>query len=212
MATNTLKRFREEALKLGDIEMKKRLGEPLRVIQAVAVVVVELASETPPDSIDKRLKELLDEMRAAAEELRGGTEKHIAAVLTLAEMATRVWESSWEAAFVDPTLDRAKEAEILRWVLDDAGRKLREALRWIRAHAGLFEQPLARLDQLEARAAEFPLWARECLARWEMLSRPAPPLDPARIAGVQAAYSRGEHEEIKDVLTRVQSGGPWVKE
>ena len=35
------------------------------------------------------------------------------------------------------------------------------------------------------RAAEFPLFIRECRARWAMLDEPIPPLDPERVARAQ---------------------------
>src|SRR5262245_30496760 len=213
MATDTLKRFREEVLRLGSAARKRRQGELLEAIRADAVAVIALASETAAGSAkEKRLEQLLEEIRAAAEELRAATEAHIAAVLGLAEKAARVWWTMWEAALRVPSLDRATEAERLRLVLEETEQTLREALSQAQEHAQLFERPLARLDELEARAAEFPLWARECLARWEMLDRPAPPLDPERVARAQSAYERGEHEDLDDVLSRVEAGGPWVEE
>ncbi|HBI41450.1 MAG TPA: hypothetical protein DDY78_01160 [Planctomycetales bacterium] len=156
--------------------------------------------------------DLLEQIRILAEEFKIATESHIAAVLALADQAARIWEAMWETALRNPDKDRATEAEVLRWVLDDAAQVLLEALRNVREEAPLFERPLARLDELEARAAEFPLWARERLARWEMLGLPAPILDPERIARAQAAYARGDHEELTDVLSRVQAGGSWVRE
>jgi hypothetical protein len=151
-------------------------------------------------------------MQAAAEELRTAIESEIDTVMPLADEAVRIWEAQWEAALGNPALDRSKETETLRGVLAEAEQALREALRGAEEHAHMFERPLARLDDLKERAAEFSLWARECLARWEMLAQPAPTLDYERIARAQAAYARGEHEDLDDVLSRVQAGGPWVKE
>jgi hypothetical protein len=213
MPTDTLKRFREEALKLGGTERTKRRGELLGKIREDAVAVIALASETAIALEKKKsLEQLLEEIRAAAEGMRAETEATITGALALADTAAGVWEEMWEAALGDPAMSRTKETEILRWVLEDAGRLLREGLLWAQRLAHLVARPLARLDELESRAAEFPLWARECLARWKMLGRPAPPLDPERIARAQAAYARGEHEAVDDVLSRVQAGGPWVKE
>lgn len=213
MATDTLKRFREQALRLGGDDRKNRRRELLEKIRIDAVAVIALASETViVSTTTKRLEQLLDEIRDAAEEVRAKTEASIASVLALADEAARIWDEMWEAALGNPAVDRGKEPEILPWVLQDAEQALREALRWAQEHAHLFKRPLARLAELEARAADFPLWARECLARWEMLDRPAPPLDPERIARAQAAYARGEHEDVDDVLSRVQAGGPWVKD
>jgi len=51
---------------------------------------------------------------------------------------------------------------------------------------------VARLAQFEEQSKAFPLWVRECTARWEMLGRPHKPLKPERIAESQAAYKQGE--------------------
>jgi hypothetical protein len=96
-------------------------------------------------------------------------------------------------------------------VLGDAEQALRVALSRAEEDSPMFQRPPARLDELRARAEEFPLWARECLARWGMLDRPAPTLDSERVARAQVAYARGDHEDMDDVLSRVQAGGPWVK-
>ena len=40
---------------------------------------------------------------------------------------------------------------------------------------------------------------------WEMLNRPAPPLDAEWIAQAQAAYGRGEHEDVDEVLVSLIS-------
>ncbi len=213
MPSDTLQSFREQKQKLDGAERMKRQGELLEEMRADAVAVIALASKIRIVSErKKRLEQLLEEMRAAAEELRAAIEAEIATVIALADEAARIWEPAWDAAVGDPARDRANEGEILRGVLGDAEQALRGALRGAQEHAHMFERPLARLDELEARAAEFPLWARECLARWEMLDRPVPPLDPERVARAQAAYERGEHEEMDDVLSRVQAGGPWLKE
>ena len=45
-----------------------------------------------------------------------------------------------------------------------------------------------------------------------MLDRPHKPLNRERIAKSQAAYERGEGEPVSDVITRLEQGGPLVKE
>ncbi len=155
---------------------------------------------------NKRLDRQLEERRSAAEELRAKTESSIAGVLALTDEAVRIWKAMWEAALAGLTTDRPKETEMLRWALENAGRRLDEVLGWARQDADRFERPLAGFHELEARAAEFSLWARECLARWQMLDQPAPTLDRDRVARAQAAYARGEHEDLREVLSRVQAG------
>jgi hypothetical protein len=213
MTVDIVERFREKASLLGGAQRKKRLGELREEIRTDAVALIALASEILIVSEKrKRLERLLDELRVAVEELRGATESEIALVLELTDEAARAWEAIWAAALADPSADRTNETKLLRRLLEDTGLYLQETLRRSQEDAGRFERPLARLDELEARTADFPLWSRECLARWEMLDKPAPPLDPERIARAQAARARGECEDLDDLLSRVEAGGPWVEE
>ena len=84
--------------------------------------------------------------------------------VALADHAARIWETRWEAALREPAKDRATQAEMLRWVLEDAGQVLLQVLRQAQEFAPLFKRPLARLDELKVRAEELPIWARGCLA------------------------------------------------
>jgi hypothetical protein len=211
MPTDTLQRFREETRRLRSAKAKPR-GDLLDQIQADALAFASASKSYVISKGKNRLEQMLEQIRTAAEEVRVATERHIAGALALADEAARIWEARWEDALRDPDKDRATEAEMLQWVLEDAGQVLLEALRDAQEFAPMLERPLARLDELEARTAEFPLWTRERMARWEMLGLPAPTLDPKRIARAQAAYARGDHEELADVLSRVQAGGSWVQE
>ncbi|HBI43995.1 MAG TPA: hypothetical protein DDY78_14265 [Planctomycetales bacterium] len=211
MATDALQRFREETRRLRSAEAKPQ-GDLLDQIQAGALAFASASKSYVISKGKKRLEQLLEQIRTAAEEFRVATERHIAGVLALADEAARIWEARWEAALRDHDKDRATEAEMLQWVLEDAGQALQEALRDAREYAPMFDRPLTRIDELEVKAAEFPLWARERLARWEILGLPALTLDPERIARAQTAYARGDHEELADVLSRVQAGGSWVRE
>jgi hypothetical protein len=211
MPTDALQRFREETRRLRNAEAKPR-GDLLDQVQADALAFASASKSYVISKGRKRLEQLLEQIRTAAEEFRAASERHIAGALALADEATRIWETRWESALRNPEKDRGTEAEMLQWVLEDGGQVLLEALRGAQEYAPMFERPLARIDELEAKAAEFPLWARERLARWEMLGLPAPPLDPERIARAQAAYARGDHEELADVLSRVHTGGSWMRE
>jgi hypothetical protein len=219
MSTDTLKRFQDEALRVGDPGRKNRLYELLGKIRRDAMAVIGLASMMPSRALPlkgtgepRNLEQLLQDIRAAAEELRPESEAQIAAVLKLADEAARASDAMWQAALSDLAKDRAKDTQMLRWMLRDAENALHAGLRLSEELASLFAPPLARLDELEKRTNEFPVLARECLARWEMLDRPAPPLDHERIAAAKAAYARGDHEDVGEILSRIQAGGPWVKE
>ena len=50
------------------------------------------------------------------------------------------------------------------------------------------------------------------MALWEVLGRPRKPLDREAIAGAQAAFARGECEDVSDIITRLKKGGPLVQE
>ena len=81
-----------------------------------------------------------------------------------------------------------------------------------RAYADLSGDEVARLAQFEEQSKAFPLWVKECIARWEMLGRPRRPLNRQRIAESQAAYQRGEGEPVSETIARLEQGGPLVKE
>jgi hypothetical protein len=213
MPTDTLTHFREEARRLPDPEGRKRRHELLENIRTDAVALIALASEISiPSENRKPLEQLVKDVQDASEKLRASAEQQIVAALDHAESVVRLWETTWEAALQHPTLDLTEQARNLKGAFENANESLQETLLLTREDNVLFERPLARLDELEARVAEFPLWVRECLARWEMRGRSAPPLDRERIARAQSAYARGEHEGVDEVLSRVEAGGPWVKE
>ena len=185
MPTDTLERFREKKRQLGGAAVSER---------------------------KKRLEQLQEDLRAATEELRNALETDIANALALADAAAGVWEAAWKAAVGVGAVNRGAEGQTLRGVLEDSGEAIGEAPRRAHGQAHWFDPPLARLDELDARVHDFPSWARECLARWDLLGRRAAALDPERVARARAAYARGEHEALDDVLSRVEAGGPWVKE
>ena len=209
MAAEVLNRFRERTLKLRGVETKKRQGEFLEKIRADAVAVIGLASDLPPRT-DKaeRLERLLDKLRIASEGLRAAYEAEIAAALAMADETVSLWEAFWAEALEKPAAVLARELGAVQVELESRLRDFQESLSEIKAEAHIFERPPARLEELEARTAEFPLWARECLARLEMLGWPAPTLDPERIARTQADYAQGDHEALADVLSRVEAEIP----
>jgi hypothetical protein len=211
--SDTLTRFRQQAERLVAPERSKRRAELLERMRRDALAVIGLSSEiTTRSEPEQSLGQLLEKLGAEAEEYRHVSEEQIDLALALAENATELWEKRWEEALRNPGADRGEITKQLRGVLTDAEQELTKELGNLQEDARRLGQPLARLDELQDRVAEFPLWVRECLARWEMLDEPAPPLDRERVARAQAAYARGEHEALGDVLSRVQGGGPWVKE
>ena len=64
MSVDTLRRFRESKMKLGEAEGMKRQGELLEEMRADATAVIALASKTLIGTErTKNLEELLDEMQ-----------------------------------------------------------------------------------------------------------------------------------------------------
>jgi hypothetical protein len=211
--SDTLERFRQAKEQLRAPERSKHRAELLKRMRLGAVTLVGLSSEIPaPGEPEQSMAQLLAELSAKAEQLKRAAEENIAMTLAMADNAAELWEATWQSALRNPGEDRAAHTMVLRWVLEETEEELREWLRVIQEDAGRIGRPLARLEELQAKAAEFHLWAQECLARWEMLDEPAPDLDPERVARAQAAYARGEYESLDDVLSRVEEGGPWVKE
>jgi hypothetical protein len=153
-----------------------------------------------------RLGELRTRARTATAELRSGVEEQIACALALADETTRLWWQAWEAALVHPAERTSEKGATLAKGLESARQALEETLREAQEDARGFDQPLARLDELQQKAAEFSLWIRECLARWEMLGEAAPPLDAERIARARVGHARGEGENLDGVLSRVEAG------
>jgi chromosome segregation ATPase len=213
MPTDTLSHFREEARRLRGPESKKRRRELLENIRTDAVAMIALASDISiPSENRKPLEQLVKDVQSTAEELRASAEHLIVAALDHADSVVRLWEEIWEAALQRSTLDLTEEVQNLKGAFENANESLQETLLLTKEDNIRFERPLARLDELEARVADFPLWVRECVARWEMLGKPVPPLDRDRVARAQSAYARGEHEALDEVLSRVEAGGLWVKE
>ena len=106
---------------------------------------------------------------------------------------------------------REREAKIFS-LLERGSRIIRRGAEIARAYADLSGHEVARLAQFEEQSKAFPLWVKECMARWEMLGRSRRPLNRERIAESQAAYDRGEGEAVADVVARLEQGGPLVKE
>lgn len=124
----------------------------------------------------------------------------------------RLWDYHWTKALAGKILDRGEQVPKLWSLLSRGGMSLIRGATVARAIADSSGREVARLSQFEEQATTFPLWIKECMARWEMLERPAPTLDPDRLARARAAYARGDHEDVNDVLSRVEAGGFWAKE
>lgn len=128
------------------------------------------------------------------------------------QSSLRLWEYHWTRALAGKGSDRQEQGEKLFSLLERGGRLLRRGAALARAYADLSGHAVARLAQFEEQSQAFPLWVKECSARWEMLGRPRKPLRPEQIAESQAAYARGEGEPVSEVITRLEQGGPLVKE
>jgi hypothetical protein len=128
------------------------------------------------------------------------------------QSSLRLWEHHWTRALAGKIPDREEHGAKLLSLLERGSRIIRRGAEIARAYADRSGSEVARLAQFEEQSKAFPLWVKECRARWEMLGRPRKPLDHERLAESQAAYERGEGEPLSDVIARLEQGGPLVKE
>jgi hypothetical protein len=164
------------------------------------------------------LEALMDSHEACA--LSGRGEDDAAAVadffvdegIGVRQSSLRFWDHHWMRALAGKIPDHGEFGEKLRSLLERGGRIIGRSAALARAYADLSGREIARLAQFEEQSKAFPLWIKECLARWEMLGRPHKSLRRERIAESQAAYERGEGEPVSDVITRLEQGGPLVKD
>jgi hypothetical protein len=164
------------------------------------------------------LEELLASYEAAA--AAGGGADEAAAIadffvdegIGVRQSSQRLWEHHWARALAGKIPDRNERGSKLRALLERGGRIIRRGAEIARAYADASGREVARLSQFEEQSREFPLWVKECMARWEMLGRPRKPLRPEQIAQAQAAYQRGEGEPVAEVIARLEQGGPLVRE
>jgi hypothetical protein len=123
----------------------------------------------------------------------------------------RLWDYYWAQALAGKIPDRKERGTKLLSLLERGARVIRRGAALARVYAGLSGQEVARLAQFEEQSEAFPLWVKECTARWEMLDRPRKPLQHDRIAESKAAYERGAGEPVSEVIARLEQGGPLVK-
>ncbi len=123
-----------------------------------------------------------------------------------------LWDYHWARALAGKIPNRREHGAKLRSLLDRGAQILGRFAAVARDFASRSGHEVARLSQFEEQAKAFPLWVEECLARWEMLDCPRQPLNRERIARSQAAYERGECEDVADVIARLEQGGPFMKE
>jgi hypothetical protein len=124
----------------------------------------------------------------------------------------RLWDYHWIMAVAGEIKDRQEHRQNLRALLERGGQALARVAAKARGYADQSGREVARLSQLEEQAAAFPIWILECMARLELLDQPPKPLDREMIARAQEAFRSGACEDVGDILARVRSGGPLVKE
>jgi hypothetical protein len=163
------------------------------------------------------LEALIDSYETAA--VTGGADEAAAIAdffvdegIGVRQSSLRLWDHHWTRALAGKIPDRRESGEKLQTLLERGGRIIRRGAALARAYADLSGHEVARLAQFEEQSKAFPLWVKECMARWEMLDRPRKPLNRERIAEAQAAYQRGEGEFVSDVVARLERGGPLVEE
>jgi hypothetical protein len=164
------------------------------------------------------LEALIDSYETAS--ATGGGEDEAAAIadffvdegIGVRQSSLRLWNHHWTRALASSTPELRERGEKLFSLLERGERFIQRGAAIARTYADLSGHEVARLAQFEDQSKTFPLWMKECMARWEMLARPHKPLKRERIAESQAAYERGEGETVADVIARLEQGGPFVKE
>jgi hypothetical protein len=128
------------------------------------------------------------------------------------QSSLRLWDHYWTRALAGKIPDRQERGEKLLSLLERGGRIISNHAAVARAYADTSGHEVARLAQFEEQSKAFPLWVKECRARWAMLGRPREPLNREGIAKSQAAYERDEGEPVSEVIARLEQGGPLGKE
>src|ERR1700733_7227174 len=93
------------------------------------------------------------------------------------QSSLRLWDYHWTRALAGKIADRQEHGAKLRVLLERGGHILRRAATLARNYAELSGHEVARLVQFEEQSRAFPLWVKECSARWKMLGRPRKPLN-----------------------------------
>ncbi len=141
------------------------------------------------------LEALVDSYETAT--TTGGGEDEAAAIadffvdegIGVRQSSLRLWAYHWTRALAGKIPDRREHGAKLLSLLERGGRIICRGAAMARAYADLSGHEVARLAQVEEHSKTFPLWVKECSARWEMLDRPHKSLNRERIAESQAAYA-----------------------
>ncbi len=128
------------------------------------------------------------------------------------QSSLRLWDYHWTRALAGKAPDWRDHGEKLLSLLERGGRIICRGALVARAYADMSGQEVARLTQFEEQSKVFPVWVKECAARWKMLSQPRKPLSRDRVAESRAAYDRGEGEPVSETIARLEHGGQLVKE
>ena len=132
------------------------------------------------------LEALIDSYETAT--AAGGGEDDAAAIadffvdegIGVRQSSLRLWDHHWSRALAgENTGPAGTRGEKLLSLLERGGRIIRRGAALARAYADMSGHEIARLAQFEEQSKTFPLWVKECMARWEMLGRPRKPLQRA---------------------------------
>ncbi len=149
----------------------------------------------PTEMLDRLQEEKLHGLEALndsyeSETSMGGGNDEAAAIadffvdegIGVRQSSLRLWDHHWTMALAGVLSDQRESGAKLRSLLERGGRLLWRGAHIARAYADMSGQEVARLVPFEEQCAAFPLWVKECMARWEMLYRPRKPLHHERIA------------------------------
>jgi hypothetical protein len=132
--------------------------------------------------------------------------------VTTKEDVRRLWAWAWELAAEGGVRDFRQTGEQLRAISEKVITAMRELIDLVREREQLTGRSVRALADLERAVQETRRWVDEALASWPWPDRPWPKLDADDLRKAREQFARGECEDPADVLARLGSGGPLIKE
>jgi hypothetical protein len=157
------------------------------------------------------VEEAVGELERAEAPAPDDVEDLLEDVLVLASAAGRMWERERAAERGQVVVSRDDPAGRWRGFAEGVSRLFDRALALARS-AARGGAVLRRLAEAEMIGPGLRAWAAKVAAWCDFLDRPLPPLDREQVRRSREAFQRGECEDVAEVIARLETGGPIVKE
>jgi hypothetical protein len=175
-------------------ELERAQDRELRAVEDAVQAAEWKCAEEPKADPAARAQQLADE-----------------ALATMKAMA-RLCGEYWGYGIAGAIRDVPAAVGRLRRRLNHGAALIARALELAQAFAADAGRPLSSVDDLIAAKPHYQRLIEETMERWDLLQRRPGPLDREMIAASRAAVERGEGEDVADILARLETGGPLVKE